>query len=183
VLIGITKMENIIENNQVVEITKLVPNKYNPKLDYNSTPELQSEFERIKKSIVAHGQIDPIIVREVENSFEIINGFHRFNAMKDLGYEKVEIKNLGKISLNEAISKTLSLEKTGLKMDTILEAKLIKEFRDAEGELDKLPYSDEEMKELIGMLEFDFDKFENQSNEPVEKRKVTCPECGAIFEL
>ena len=56
---------------------------------------LKKEFERIKKSLQEHGQMDPIIVREIEdNKYEIINGYHRWNAMKDLGYYECEIKNL-----------------------------------------------------------------------------------------
>lgn len=88
-------MENITENNQIVDINLLSPNKYNPKLDYNSTPELQREFERIKKSLIDHGQIDPVIVRKIENGYEIIDGFHRYCAMKELGWTKCEIKDLG----------------------------------------------------------------------------------------
>ncbi|MHA1867143.1 MAG: ParB/RepB/Spo0J family partition protein, partial [Candidatus Heimdallarchaeaceae archaeon] len=94
--------------NLIVSIDKIVPNDFNPKPDYNSTEELRIEFERIKNSLKNHQQIDPIIVRELpekelkkkpgmRKKYEIINGYHRWAAMKELGVKKVEVKNLGKI--------------------------------------------------------------------------------------
>lgn len=69
--------DKIIENNQIVDIDLVIPNNYNPKPDYNSTEELQLEFQKIKDSVEYHGQMDPLIVREVNGKYELINGYHR----------------------------------------------------------------------------------------------------------
>ena len=67
----------IFQNNKVVDIELLIPNNYNPKPDYMATEELQLEFSKIKDSLEYHGQIDPVIVREMNGKYEIINGYHR----------------------------------------------------------------------------------------------------------
>ena len=104
--------------------------------------------------------------------------------MKELGWTKCEIKDLGEISLNDAIAKTLSLEKTAITMDAVLEAQLVKQYKEAEGDLQKLPYSDEEVANKIALLEFDFNQFEGQQEEGDQKKKtITCPECGHEFEI
>jgi ParB family chromosome partitioning protein len=179
-------MEKIYDKNEVVDITLLKPNEYNPKLDYNSMDTLKAEFQRIKKSVEEHGQIDPIIVRELETGqFEIIDGYHRWNAMKDLGYDKCEIKNLGKLDLNDAISKTLSLEKTSIVIDPLMESELIKRYIESQGAVGKLPYTDLEISEKMAMLSFDWENYQGrpetgapEGEEPVE---VECPQCHHRF--
>ena len=148
---------------------------------------LKKEFERIKKSIQEHGQMDPIIVREIKNNeYEIVNGYHRWNAMKDLGYDECEIKNLGKIELMDAISKTLSFEKTSIIMDPLMESELIKRYVESEADVLKLPYFDEEIRERLELLNFDWDKIEAQGKTSEGKQKETsidveCPACHHKF--
>jgi len=150
----------IIENNFVVAIDKVKPNGYNPKPDYNSTDELKAEFEKIKNSIRVHGQIDPIQVRELgKGMYEIVNGYHRWVAMKELGFKEIEIKNLGKMSRVKAIMKALSFEVLKIPLDIIESAKLAKEVRDSEEDLSGLPYTPEELENKIRLLEFDWDNF------------------------
>ena len=174
----------ITENNMVVDIALVKPNKYNPKLDYNSTPELQAEYERIKNSLKSHGQIAPVIVREIKGGYEIVDGFHRYCAVRDLGYDKVEVKNLGKIPLKEAIAKTLSLDRPHILADAIMEAELIKQYKELEGNLADLPFTLDEIDKKIEMLGFNFDQYNQQNPEGEENPQlVVCPECGHEFTI
>ncbi len=55
--------------------------------------------EHILSSIRQFGQISPIIVNQVDNrSYEIVDGFKRYRALKKIGKEKLEVKllNLGR---------------------------------------------------------------------------------------
>lgn len=149
---------NITQNNSVIPIGNVKPNDYNPKPDYNETEELKTEYEKIKKSLKVHGQIDPILVRETDKELEIINGFHRWVAMKELGFKEIEIKNLGKISREDAIAKALSTENLKIPLDVIEIAKLVKDLKEMGTDLNKLPYSLEEIDAKIDMLDFDSDK-------------------------
>lgn len=173
----------IIEENKVISIDEIYPNEYNPKPDFNSTEELKLEFEKIKKSIKFHGQGDPIKVRETAKGYEIIDGYHRWFAMKELGYDKAEIKSFGKITREQAIKITLSFERTKIPLDVIEEAKLVKEIYELEQSIDGLPYTEEEVADKIKLLEFDFDQYEDDMDNDGEKKEkeVTCPNCNHKF--
>lgn len=95
-------------NNLVVDMSLVVPNEYNPKISFRDNKENMEEFEKIKASIVVAGQILPVLVRELDGGkYEIINGYHRYEAMKELGYSTIEVKNLGKIDFDTAVSRAL----------------------------------------------------------------------------
>ena len=159
----------IIENNLVVSIEKVIPNNYNPKLDYKESEELKREYEKIKKSLKVHGQVDPILIRENEDGkLEIVNGFHRWTAMKELGFKEIEVKNLGKISRNEAIKIALSTEETRIPLDVIEVAQLIKGLKEIGEDLKDLPYTLEEIKDKMELLEFDWKKFTGEEIDVVE---------------
>jgi len=165
-------MERIIENNQIVDLDKIQPNDYNPKPDFRESEELKIEFEKLKNALKYHGQIDPLIVREIgEEKYELINGYHRWLAMKELGWKKAEVKNLGKISREEAIKKALTLEEIRIPLDVIEVAELLKNLKEAEVELEGLPYLEEEIKEKIELLEFDWENFKETEEE--EKPDIT----------
>ena len=167
----------IIENNRKVPIGEVRANKYNPKPDYSTSEELKAEFERIKTSLRIHGQIDPILVRTEKKvtGWEIVNGFHRWMAMKDLGFTEIEIKDLGEISRADAIKKALSTEEPRIPLDVIEVAKLIKEIKESEEGLEGLPYLEKEITEKLALLEFDFNQFGNPSegNEAVKTEALT----------
>jgi len=152
----------ILENNLKVPIDKIKPNKYNPKPDYNESEELKVEFGKIKNSLKVHGQVDPLQVREVEDYYELVNGYHRLKAMQELGFKEAEVKNFGKISEEEAIKIALSMEELRIPLDIIETAKLIKRIKESETGLEGLPYLEEEIKQKIELLEFDWSQFEGE---------------------
>lgn len=155
-------MDRINTDNKVVDINLVKPNTFNPKPDYNETEELKSEYQKIVDNISKQGQIGAVKVRRVANEYEIIDGFHRWNAMKELGYNEIEIKDLGEISREEAIVLSLNYERTNIPIDVIEEAKLIRELKEInEGLLSDLPFTESEIKDKIDMLEFDFDGFKD----------------------
>lgn len=177
-------MTKIIENNQVVAISKLKPNDYNPKPNYDSTPELQKEFDRIVASVKYHGQGDPIKVRELDDgSYEIMDGFHRFEALKKLGYKKVEIKNFGKLSREEAIKVTLSMEETGIEIDGIAKALLVKELSQLNVSLEGLPYTLEEIEAQVQLLDMNIEDETDGSPKERKLQEITCPSCQHTFTI
>ena len=157
-------MGKIIENNLKVSIDKVKPNNFNPKLNFREYPDLGKEFNRIKKSLKTYGQLDPIQVRELDDgTFELINGYHRWEAMKELGFVEIEIKNLGKISREQAIKIAISTEDTKIPLEQIEVAKLLKEIRDSEIGLEGLPYEIEDIEAKINLLEFDWKQDNDKS--------------------
>ena len=55
-------------------------------------------FEKEKASITEHGMIDPILVRETPEGWEIVDGFHRWSACTELGHTEILCISLGKAS-------------------------------------------------------------------------------------
>lgn len=180
--------KNIVSDNRIVRIEEIQPNKYNPKLPFDKTPEGKKQFARIKKSLQVHKQIEPIIVREVEGGhFEIINGYHRYMAAQELGWPFLEIKNLGKISLNNAKIKALATEDAKVALDKIETAKLVKDILGFDPDsIGELPYDQEDLDAQIKLLDFDWGGFEedgsgededltNENHDDSEGYKIVLP--------
>lgn len=161
---------NINTDNKVVDINLVQPNTYNPKLNFRENEDNAKEFEKIKESIKIAGQIQAILVREIEgDKFEIINGYHRWEAMKELGFTEIEVKNLGKIDFDTAVSRALLTEDTKVPIDSIELASLIKELVTKEKPIEYwselLPYDAEIIQNKIEMLDFDWDSFKNKEGD------------------
>lgn len=75
----------------------LIPNKWNTnKVD-------RDNFEKLKKSLTALGNFKPVVCRETRTgALEILGGFHRVEAAKELGWLTVPVINLGSIDDNKA---------------------------------------------------------------------------------
>lgn len=78
--IAIVKTGEILE----IELDKIRQNKYQPRLSFKD--ETQKE---LIASIKEKGLIQPIILRQADNGYELIAGERRFRAAKTLGMEKI----------------------------------------------------------------------------------------------
>ena len=69
-----------------MNIADLKPAKYNPRKDLKPG---DKEYEQLKKSIVAFGYVDPIIVNSRNNV--VIGGHQRLKVLAELGNTKVDV--------------------------------------------------------------------------------------------
>ena len=67
-----------------IPITKLTPGDIHPHLEFQ-----QDNIDNLINSIKTVGLIEPLIVRKKDDNYEIINGNRRYNALKEIGIEKV----------------------------------------------------------------------------------------------
>src|SRR6056297_774613 len=81
-------ISNIKDRSYVteVEVDRLMPNLYQPRQDFD-----QEKMDELKESIKAHGIIQPIIVRDSPEGYEIVAGERRLKAAKEIGMKKVPI--------------------------------------------------------------------------------------------
>ena len=154
-----------------VKVNELIPNSYNPKKDLDDSDN-KRQFEDLKHSL-SKGYMLEIIVRENEEGhFEIVDGYHRYLALKEMGVEEIKVKNLGKLSWKESVEKTLNIEKIKIELDNVLTAELLKEYLTLttieEAAVD-LPFSIEEITEQTELLDFDWGQFENDQVEVDDK--------------
>lgn len=182
-------MQNMIKNNQEapfeftpekiqkVSIEQVVPNDWNPK------EASSQEMENIKKSLEINGYAQPILVREKDGSFEIIDGFHRFSALKELGYKELYIYNAGKISDEQAKAMTIWMQ-TQVAFDDIQLAPLVMELNSLNFEL---PYDDKEIEKFKDLTQFDFGDYDTtgpqqQENLDDEFKTLTIKMTSEQFE-
>jgi len=94
--------------------------------------EIGDDFEALKQSIKQRGLINPICV--TKEDFELVAGFRRLKACKELGWKKIEVKLFENLSSLE--KKVLELEENIHKELTWIErAKLRKEIHELYKEL------------------------------------------------
>jgi len=153
-------------NTKKVKVTELKPNAWNPKVKPENDFDVEQQYEAVVKSIKTYGLVDPILVRSIKKEgkldyYEIINGYHRFLACKELKFKEVIINNLGEISDLEAKKLTIVTEEIRIPVDQVKLSNLLKDMLDSE-ELTKLaeglPYSKELIESKIELLDFDWEK-------------------------
>ncbi len=81
-----------------VDISLIEPNKEQPRREFNS-----QAINELADSIKKHGVIQPIIVRRVNNGYELVTGERRWRASKEAGLKKVPciIKDIEQIKSTE----------------------------------------------------------------------------------
>lgn len=86
---------------KTVSIDKVKPNSWNPK------HEATVQYRKIRNSIEKEGQKVPIVVREKDGMFEIIDGQQRWTALSELGEKEICVNNMGQVSDVDAMNGTL----------------------------------------------------------------------------
>lgn len=88
-MLGMSEKSNAEEVKQI-PIDKIIPNRYQPRTIFND-----EKIDELCQTIKTHGVIQPIVVRQHEEHFEIIAGERRWRACTKLGYETIPaiIKN------------------------------------------------------------------------------------------
>lgn len=141
-------------NVQVVPVEKLFPNIWNPNRQTDFI------FSKEIESIKTHGFVAPILVREIEEGFEIIDGEHRWKAAKQLGFESVAINNMGHVSDSVAKQLTVIMNEVKGKADSSILADLLRDLEKDIGKealLAAMPYSQVELDTYLNSAGIDWD--------------------------
>ena len=143
-----------------IPIDKLV------KADWNYKTEDPNKQEKLKENIKRNGQIENIIIRELETGFyEVVNGNHRLSVLKALNIEKAYSYNLGKISQAQAIRIAIETNETKFDTDSIALAERVKELTeefDLKDLINTLPYSEIEIDNFSKLTDFDWEQYETE---------------------
>lgn len=70
---------------QKVNVKQLKPACYNPRKNLKQG---DIEYEKIKKSILEFGYVDPIIIN---NDNTVVGGHQRLKVLIDLGFEEIDV--------------------------------------------------------------------------------------------
>lgn len=167
-----------------IDIDRLVMAGWNYK---ENNQELATKLEN---NIKRNGQIENIIIRELDTGFfEVVNGNHRLDVLKSLGFDKVYCYNLGQIS--EATAKRIAIETNETKFSTNqdLLSGLLAEIVEVDGfedVLETMPFNEDELNSMLA----DIDETDNSGIDTIgepddEEIVVEKPHtvAGDIYEL
>lgn len=105
-------------------------------------------------SIRKFGFVDPVIVRERDSWYEIVDGEHRWRAAKELGYTEIPIYSIGDVSDADAKQLTIVLNETRGRSDSKRLGAVLKDLLESVPKtdlLDLLPYSPPVFDRLTGL--------------------------------
>lgn len=156
-------------------INEIDPNPWNP--NKQNERQYQAEIE----SICQNGFIAPILVRQIDDRHEIIDGEHRWKALRQIGEDGIEAKGnvpslveaksipciVLNVSETEAKKLTIIMNETRGRADLADLGGLLQELSLDLGDdlLTGLPYTEGQLKELMGMSDFDWDQFEKGTSD------------------
>ncbi len=80
------KTEPVADEDRVlyIDINNIKPNKAQPRITFD-----EDKLKELESSIKEHGVIQPLIVREAENGYELVAGERRWRASRLAGLKKV----------------------------------------------------------------------------------------------
>lgn len=125
-----------IDNNIDTKFIKIPIDRIQPN-SYNNNVFDKKTFEKLKQNIKRDGFNMPIIVKEIDiDKYEIIDGEHRYRAMKELGetYITCVVKKKDEITDIEQKRGTLSYNKLRGKEDHYKTALLVKDMIESDGD-------------------------------------------------
>ena len=129
-----------------LSIDSLKPAAYNPRKKLKKG---DKEYEKIKKSIVEFGYVDPIIV-----NFDgtVIGGHQRLTVLSDLGYKEVQCVQVRIEDENKVKSLNVALNKiTGAWNEELL-TDLMVDLQDADFNLDLTGFEAPEIDQLFSKV-------------------------------
>jgi hypothetical protein len=185
-------MDDFKGEPKIVDIERIQPNDWNPKDSIEESDFNKTKFEEIKLNLQKKKQYMPILVRRLSDDekkdspsidYQIVDGYHRWLAAKELGWPKILVWDLGQISKEEAKGITLDAVYLQVPASEVLIAKVVSEVAElGEENLQYLPYPKDKIEEYLKMAEFDWEKLETGSEGATgELHKVICPKCGYEF--
>ena len=132
------------------------------KADWNYKEDDAYLLEKLVENIKRNGQIENLIVRELPSGFyEIVNGNHRFDALRILNKEDVVVYNLGLISTQHAQRIAIETNETRLESDYIKMAGIMKEIAthyEPEDLRVTMPFTENHFENLMNATSFDWEK-------------------------
>jgi hypothetical protein len=137
-------MNEIKGRDIIVNIDKVKANTWNPKESIEENEENKEKYEEIKKEIEKKGLFEAITVRELGDKYEILDGYHRWLACKELGFSKIRVNTLGEISDELARAITVIKEQKKIPISELMSL---------------LGYNENTLEEYSSLFNFDWEEY------------------------
>jgi len=171
-------MNNFKTTKVKVDINHIQPNPWNPNVQSDEM------FRKEVNSIKELGMLGSILVRDWCGQYQILDGEHRWKAALELGYTEMTIETLGEIEDNQAKLLTVLLNNLKGKDDVEKRAKIFQQLES--GQLQLLPFTEEEIENQKKLIEFDFSQYDQEKLDKKDKVKpmfISFPVTEIEYEL
>lgn len=164
-------MNNYLDNFKRLDIDWLF------EADWNYKQNDDELLDKLVRNMKNNNQMENIIVRQVGKRWEVVNGNHRLQAMRQLGYSQVMVYDLGEVRLAEAKRIALETNETKFQADPFELGKMLQELIE-EFDITELcattPYTEGEVHNYIDLLDMN-PEFEDEPppGEPAHELSVT----------
>lgn len=150
-----------------IEIKKLKPAEYNPRLDLQ--PE-DKEYQDIKRSIIEFGLVEPLVINK---GYIVVSGHQRLKVLKELNFVTVPCVI---VDLDKQKEKMLNiaLNKINGDWDSIKLKDILEELDTGELDITLTGFDEKEIENLMTEIHV-------EPEIPKIGRKNKCPECGYEF--
>lgn len=155
-------MKTDLKKFKTLNISQLV------KADWNYKENNDELKEKLKENIKRNGQVENIIVRLLDTGFyEVVNGNHRYEAMKELEFENIIVCDITPCNINQAKRLAIETNETKFNTDNIKLAEIFKEIS-TEFSIEDLektnPYTNEDLEDFINIKNFDYSDYQIDMN-------------------
>ena len=147
-------MENKRSEFLTIETNKLLKSEQNYK-QFNS-----EIYFKLKRSLFYFGQIKPVVCYYEEGFYKIIEGSKMFEALKELGANKIFCCVIQK---EDSLKAQMFMNELNFDSNYIELSYLFKNI-DFDKIKKDLPFSDEEINKMQSIFEYDWDKIINKQN-------------------
>lgn len=128
--------------------------------DWNPRYITDEDFQKLKNSIETFGYVDPIIVNK--HNMNIVGGNQRYQALKKLGYESVDVVFINEPNLDKEKALNISLNKISGDWDTEKLNVLLEDIKLSEVDVTLTGFDENEI--------IKFDDVEDSIDEDVEEK-------------
>ncbi len=168
-------MNNFRTTKIKVDINLVSPNPWNPNKQDDAM------FRKQVQSVKELGFLGSILVREWCGMYQILDGEHRWTAAKELEYTEITIESMGEIEDNEAKLLTVLLNNLKGKDDVEKRAKIFQQLE--AGQLQLLPFTEEEIVNQKKLIEFDFSQYDKEKQDKKDKKENSYSILLSVSEL
>lgn len=147
------------------KIDDLIPASYNPRKDLQPK---DKEYQKIKKSIVEFGYVEPIIYNAF--SCRVVGGHQRLKVLKELGYEEVDVVVIEEPEEREK-ALCIALNKIEGEWDMPLLKDLLQDLDTGALDMDLTGFDDFELEQLMTQFHVEDDDLDMEEEKEPKKAK------------
>lgn len=154
----------LVTEKKIVKIDDIIPNPYNP----NVMPDYL--FQKMKQVIAEKGLFGSVYVRPLAGCYQILDGEHRWRAMKELGYKEIPVE-CSVVEITDDETKFWTIYFNNMKGKDDIQKRSLLLTQMSNGQTQLLPMSEEEIENEKKLTNWNFDAFVNK--EKLEEKVIT----------